>query len=64
MTTKEAIRALYFYKTKLYNGIYNDKIEAFDIAIKALKKQQEEENVSLFKKEYKQITIQDIVNKE
>lgn len=64
MTTKEAIKALYFYKTKLYNGIYNDKIEAFDIAIEALKKQEEEENLLLAKQEYKQITIQDIINKE
>ncbi len=39
MTVKEAIKAMEFYKEKLYNGIFNQFIAAFDIAISALKKQ-------------------------
>lgn len=36
-----AIKALQFYKQKLYNGIYNQHIEAFDVAISALREQEE-----------------------
>ncbi len=39
MTTQETIQAMKFYKAKLYNGIFNDKIGAFDVAISALEKQ-------------------------
>lgn len=39
MTLQETIQAMNFYKGKLYNGIFNDKIGAFDIAISALEKQ-------------------------
>ena len=39
MTVKEAIQAMKFYKEKLYNGIFNDKIDAFDVTISALEKQ-------------------------
>ena len=39
MEIKEAIEALRFYQRKLYNGIYKEKIGAFDIAISALEKQ-------------------------
>ena len=39
MTPQEAIQAMKFYKEKLYNGIFNDKIGAFDVAISALEKQ-------------------------
>jgi tRNA(Ile2) C34 agmatinyltransferase TiaS len=39
MTTIEAIEAMVFYKQKLYNGIYNEYISAFDNAISALDKQ-------------------------
>ena len=35
----EAIQAMKFYKEKLYNGIFKDKIKAFDVAINALEKQ-------------------------
>lgn len=37
--TLETINAMLFCKTKLYNGIFNDKIGAFDVAISALEKQ-------------------------
>lgn len=39
MTIKETIEALWFYKEKLYNGIFKDKIAAFDVAIEACEKQ-------------------------
>ena len=39
MTVKEAKQAMKFYKEKLYNGIFYDKIDAFDVAISALEKQ-------------------------
>lgn len=39
MTPQEAIKAMKFYKEKLYNGIFNQFISAFDIAIEALEKQ-------------------------
>lgn len=41
MDRAEAIKALQFYKQKLYNGIYNQHIEAFDVAIAALREQEE-----------------------
>lgn len=44
MTTEEAIWAMNFYKAKLYNGIFNQYIDAFDVAIAALRAQQEQEN--------------------
>ena len=37
MTREEAIWAMRFYKEKLYNGIFNKHIEAFDVAIAALR---------------------------
>lgn len=40
MTTEEAIWAMNFYKAKLYNGIFNQYIDAFDMAIAALRAQQ------------------------
>ena len=43
MTTEEAIWAMNFYKTKLYNGIFNQYVDAFDVAIHALRAQQETE---------------------
>lgn len=39
MNKTEALQAMKFYKEKLYNGIFKDKIEAFDVAISALEKQ-------------------------
>lgn len=39
MTPQEAIAAMKFYKAKLYNGIINQYISAFDVAISALEKQ-------------------------
>ena len=39
MTYEEAIKAMRFYKEKLYNGIFNQFIAAFDVAISALEKQ-------------------------
>ena len=39
MTRSEAIRAMQFYKEKLYNGIFNQYIDAFDMAISALRQQ-------------------------
>ena len=39
MTPQEAIKAMKFYKEKLYNGIFNQFIAAFDVAISALEKQ-------------------------
>ena len=39
MTPQEAIKAMKFYKEKLYNGIFNQYISAFDVAISALEKQ-------------------------
>lgn len=39
MTREEAIWAMRFYKEKLYNGIFNQYIGAFDVAISALKEQ-------------------------
>ena len=39
MIPQEAIKAMKFYKEKLYNGIFNQFISAFDIAIEALEKQ-------------------------
>lgn len=39
MTREEAIWAMQFYKEKLYNGIFNQHIEAFDVAISALREQ-------------------------
>ena len=39
MTPQETIQAMKFYKEKLCNGIFNDKIGAFDVAISALGKQ-------------------------
>lgn len=39
MTYQQTIEALKFYKEKLYNGIFKDKIEAFDVAISVLEKQ-------------------------
>lgn len=39
MTREEAIRAMQFYKEKLYNGIFNQYIDAFDMAISALRQQ-------------------------
>lgn len=39
MTLEKAIEAMKFYKEKLYNGIFNQFIAAFDIAISALEKQ-------------------------
>lgn len=39
MTKAEAIEALQFYKSKLYNGIFNQYIAAFDVAIEALNQQ-------------------------
>ncbi len=43
MTTEEAIWAMQFYQEKLYNGIYKQYIGAFDLAIAALRAQQEAE---------------------
>lgn len=40
MTNEEAIRAMQFYKEKLYNGIFNQYIDAFDMAISALRQQE------------------------
>ena len=40
MTREEAIRAMQFYKEKLYNGIFNQYIDAFDMAISALRQQE------------------------
>ena len=40
MTREEAIRAMQFYKEKLYNGIFNQYIDAFDMAITALRQQE------------------------
>ena len=40
MTREEAIWAMQFYKEKLYNGIFNQYIEAFDMAISALREQE------------------------
>lgn len=39
MEIKEAVEALRFYQRKLYNGIYREKIGAFDVAISASEKQ-------------------------
>lgn len=39
MNKVEALQAMKFYKEKLYNGIFKDKIEAFDVAIEAIDKQ-------------------------
>ena len=39
MNKVEALQAMKFYKEKLYNGIFNDKIEAFDVATEAIDKQ-------------------------
>ena len=39
MKPQEAIQAMLFYKEKLYNGIFKEKIDAFDVAISALEKQ-------------------------
>lgn len=39
MTVEKAIKAMKFYKEKLYNGIFNQFIAAFDVAISALEKQ-------------------------
>ena len=39
MTNEEAIQAMQFYKEKLYNGIFKEKIGSFDTAISALEKQ-------------------------
>ena len=39
MTREEAIWAMQFYKEKLYNGIFNQHIKAFDVAISALREQ-------------------------
>lgn len=36
MTVQETIQAMKFYKQKLYNGIFNQFIKAFDVAIQAL----------------------------
>lgn len=44
MTTEEAIWAMNFYKAKLYNGIFNQYVDAFDVAIAALRAQLEREN--------------------
>ena len=41
MTREEAIWAMRFYKEKLYNGIFNQYIGAFDVAISALREQEE-----------------------
>ena len=40
MTREEAIRAMQFYKEKLYNGTFNQYIDAFDVAISALRQQE------------------------
>lgn len=39
MTVQEAIKAMDFYKQKLFNGIFNQYIKAFDVAKEALEKQ-------------------------
>lgn len=39
MNKPEALQAMKFYKEKLFNGIFKDKIEAFDIAADAIDKQ-------------------------
>jgi tRNA(Ile2) C34 agmatinyltransferase TiaS len=39
MTPQEAIKAMKFNKENLYNGISNQFISAFDVAISALEKQ-------------------------
>jgi len=44
MTREEAIKAMCFYREKLYNGIFNQYIEAFDFAISALRAEQAPEN--------------------
>lgn len=38
MKKQEAVQAMKFYKEKLYNGIFKDKIQAFDVAINAIEK--------------------------
>lgn len=43
MTKEEAIEALFFYRDKLKHGIFKRYINAFDIAIAALRAQQAKE---------------------
>ena len=39
MTNVEAIKELNFLKGKLFNGIFRDRLECIDVAIKALENQ-------------------------
>lgn len=39
MTPQEVIKAMKFYKEKLYNGTFNQFISAFDVAVAALENQ-------------------------
>lgn len=39
MTITKAIEAMKFYKQRLYNGVFNQYIDAFDVAVSALEKQ-------------------------
>ena len=54
MTREEAIRAMQFYKEKLYNGIFNQYIDAFDMAISALQQQEHFREVTKKVEPYRQ----------